>query len=189
MPERLARAGAGLAAAVEDLAAGCSVWVELAGVEAAEAGSLLRAAAAFPGGWGPQEVAGGRWAGNVWGGVGAALGGQAPWVGDSLAWDVVCGFPVPPLARPALGGPLIELIQRRSEARAAAEVARWVEAGSGRSLRVVAPGAAVWRSWSGRESAEIGVEYPLPCERNGELTAGVLECGGAAARAAIGGGL
>ena len=188
-PERLARAGFGVAVAVEDLAAGRSEWIELAGVGAAEAGDLVRAAAAFPGGWGPEEVAGEQWAGRVWGGVGAALGGDAPWTGDALAWDVVCGFPVPAVARPALGGSLVELVQRRTEARGAAAVERWLDAGPGRELRLIAPTDAVWRAWSGREAAEIGVEYPLPCERNGELTAGVLECGVAAARAAIGGGL
>jgi len=185
-PERLARAGAGLTVAVEDLAAGRSAWVELAGVDAAEAGGLLRAAAAFPGGWGPQVVPGGRWTGPVWGGVGAALGGGAPWAGDALSWDVVCGFPVPALARPALGGSLVELMQRRSEARAGAEVEGWLAAGAGRELRIIAPDAAVWRAWSGRDAAEIGVEYPLPWERNGELTAGVLACGAAAAKLALG---
>ncbi len=185
-PERLARAGASLAVAVEDVAAGGAAWVELAGVDAAEAGGLLRAAAAFPGGWGPQNVAGVRWAGPAWGGVGASYGGQAPWAGDALAWDVVCGFPVPALARPALGASLVEMVQRRSEAGAAAEVVLWLDGESGRSLRVVAPGAAAWRAWSGREAAEIGVEYPLPWERNGELTAGVLACGAAAARLALG---
>ncbi len=188
-PERLARAGADLAVAVEDPVAGRAAWVELGGVDAVEAGGLLRAAAAFPGGWGPQGVAGGGWAGPLWGGAGVVAGVEPPWAADGLEWDVVCGFPVPALARPALGGSLIELIQRRSEARAAAGVARWLERGSGRSLRVVAPDAAAWRAWSGREAAEIGVEYPLPWERNGELTAGVLACGAAAASAAVGGGL
>jgi hypothetical protein len=188
-PERLARAGAGLAVAVEDLGAGRSAWVELTGFDAAHAGDLVRAAAAFPGGWGPQEVAGEQWAGRVWGGVGAALGGDAPWTGDALAWDVVCGFPVPAVARPALGGSLVELVQRRTEARGAAAVERWLDAGAGRELRLIAPTDAVWRAWSGREKAEIGVEFPLPWERNGELTAGVLACGAAAATAAIAGGL
>ncbi|HQU34751.1 MAG TPA: hypothetical protein PLB88_10570, partial [Thermoanaerobaculaceae bacterium] len=144
------------------------------------------AAAAFPGGWGPQVVPGGRWAGPVWGGVGGALGGDAPWAEDALAWDVVCGFPVPAVARPVLGGALVELIQRRGEARAAIGVARWLQAGPGRSLRLIAPTEAAWRAWSGRDTAEIGVEYPLPWERNAELTAGVLACGAAATRLALG---
>ena len=189
VPERLRGSGATLAVAVEDLGAGRSAWVELAGVDASEAGEVMHAAAAFPGGWGPRAVAGGCWAGPVWGGVGAAFGGDAPWAGDAIGWDVVCGFPVPALARPALGGSLVELMQRRSEARAGAEVERWLAAGAGRPLRIIAPGVAVWRAWSEREAAEIGVEYPLPWERNGELTAGVLACGAAAARAAIGRGL
>ncbi len=185
-PERLARAGPGLAVAVEDLGAGRSAWVELTGVDAAQAGVLVRAAATFPGGWGPQEVAGGRWAGPVWGGVEAALGGEAPWSRDVLAWDVVCGFPLPAIARAALGGSLVELMQRRSESRAAAGVERWLHAAEGRSLRLIGPDAAAWRACSGRDASDIGVEYPLPWERNGELTAGVLACGAAAAKLALG---
>lgn len=181
-PERLARAGAAFSLAVEDVTLGESAWVELRGVPAAEAGDLVRAAAAFPGGWGPQRVAGERWAGPLWGGVGAALGGGAPWGGGAVAWDVVCGFPVPAVARPALGGALVELIQRRAEGAAAAGVSNWLEARGGRSARLIAPTEAAWRAAAGRAGAELGVEYPLPWERNGELTAGLLACGVAAAK-------
>ncbi len=181
VPERLTRAGAGLAVAVEDLGEGRSRWVDLTEVGAAEAGVLLRAAAAFPGGWPPVDVPGGRFAGPLWGGVGVGLG-RAPWAGDALEWDVVCGFPVPVVARPALGGSLLELMQRRVEGAAAAGVSNWLEARGGRSVRLIAPTEAAWRAASGRAGAELGVEYPLPWERNGELTAVALACGAAAAK-------
>ena len=181
VPERLSRAGAGLAVAVEDLGDGRSRWVDLTEASAAEAGAVLRAAAAFPGGWGPVDVPGSRFTGPVWGGVGTGLGG-APWAGDTLSWDVVCGFPVPAAARPALGGSLLELIQRRAEGRAAAGVTGWLEASGGRSVRLVAPTEAGWRASAGRVGADLGVEYPLPWERNGELTAAVLASGASAAR-------
>jgi hypothetical protein len=181
VPERLARAGAGLAVAVEELAGGRTRWIDLTAMSAGEAGALLGAAAAFPGGWGPREVPGGRFTGPVWGGVGVGVG-NAIWVGDALAWDVVCGFPVPVVARPALGGSLLELIQRRTEGRAADGVSSLLEARGGRSLRLVVPTEAVWRASAGRAGAELGVEYPLPWERNGELTAAALACGVAAAK-------
>ncbi len=182
VPERLSRAGAGLAVAVEDLGDGRSRWVDLTKMSAAEAGALLRATAAFPGGWPPVDVPGSRFTGSLWGGVGAGLGGDTPWAGDALAWDVVCGFPVPAATRPALGGSLLELIQRRAEGRAAAGVTGWFEARGGRSVGLVAPTEAAWRASAGRAGADLGVEYPLPWERNGELTAAVLACGASAAR-------
>jgi hypothetical protein len=175
LPERLHRAGATCAVAVEDLTAGRAGWVELAAVTAAGAAAALRAAVRFPAGWGP--VAGGDDAapGLRWGGAGvASVPGE--WPGVDEAWDVVCGFPVPPVTRPALGGSLLELVQRRDEVRAGA-------AAAGRP--VIAPAAASWAAWAARDGAELGVEYPLPWERNGELVGRLVEYGRFAARAAL----
>jgi hypothetical protein len=93
------------------------------------------------------------------------------------AWDVVCGFPVPVCPRPALGGSVLELIQRREEERAGAVVTGWHAGEAAGVLRVVAPTARAYLAWTGRENADLGVEYPLPWERNAELTAGMVRFG------------
>ena len=180
-PQRLTRRGAVLAVAVEDLTHGTSDWVDLATLGAMEAGAVLRAAAAFPAGWGPEPIEMGGSTRLFWGGVGIAFRGAMPAARDGRVWDVVCGFPVPAVGRPALGGALVELIQRRSEASAAAAVERWADGTGGGSLQVVAPTEHAWRVFSGRDGADLGVEYPLPWERNGELTAGLVRFGAFAA--------
>jgi hypothetical protein len=177
VPERLRRAGASCAVAVEDLAAGRAGWVELGAVAVADAAAALQATVRFPAGWGPVAGGGDSALALRWGGAGivADLGGW-PDAGDG--WDVVCGFPVPPVARPALGGSLLELVQRRDEVRVGAAAAR-----AGRP--VIAPAAASWAAWAVRDGAELGVEYPLPWERNGELVGRLVEYGRFAARTAL----
>ena len=170
-PQRLARRGATLAVAVEDLRRGTSDWVEFTTIGAMEAGAVLRAAAAFPGGWGPERIEMDGATRLFWGGVEAAFRGAMPVVGAGRVWDVVCGFPVPAVGRPAPGGALLELIQRRSEASAAAAVERWVDGAAAGTVRLVAPAERGWRVFSERDGADLGVEYPLPWDRNGELTA------------------
>jgi len=178
VPERLRRAGTSCAVAVEDLAAGRVDWVELGDATAGDAAWALRAAVRFPAGWGP--VAGGDDAAPAlrWGGAALAdsgLGGAAA----TDDWDVVCGFPVPPVARPALGSSLLELVQRREEVRSGAAIAA-----SGRA--VVAPSTASWVAWAARDGADLGTEYPLPWERNGELVEQLVAYGRSVARAAAG---
>ncbi|MGE5236041.1 MAG: hypothetical protein ACM3O7_06820, partial [Acidobacteriota bacterium] len=95
----------------------------------------------------------------------------------------VCGFPVPAVARPAAPANLIEILQRREET-AAAEV--WSRAPGGNAgLCVIAPTSARYRAWAGRVEAELGVEYPLPWERNGELARGLVDFGRFSAREAL----
>jgi len=183
--ERLKAARAGMAVAIEDVASGTAEWVELTDLADGETGAVLRAAAAFPAGWGPQRVERRGAAGRAWGGVGPALRGRPPWSGDARGWDVVCGFPVPAVRRPALGEALLELVQRRSEASAADAVTSWLEERGGPELRLVAPTAAGWSACSGRENADLGVEYPLPWERNGEVTGTILRFGALAAAGAV----
>jgi hypothetical protein len=185
VPARLARAGATLAVAVEDLVAGVGSWLDLAGLTPPQAGAVLRAAASFPAGWGPEPPDPHAPPRRLWGGVGAAL--QGPWPGaeDAADWDVVCGFPVPAVARPALGGALLELVQRRSECAAARAVGGWRSGRARGSTRILAPSAAAWREWAERDTAELGVEYPLPWERNAALTSGLVGFGAFAAREAI----
>ena len=179
IPERLRRAGASCAVAVEDLAAGRCEWVDLGARTAADAAAALRATVCFPAGWGP--VAGGDGAAPSlrWGGAGLADRELGPLAGAG-AWDVVCGFPVPPVARHGLGVSLLELVQRRDEVRAGTAVA--AAAAPGRA--VIAPAAASWKAWAARDGAELGVEYPLPWERNGDLVGMLAEYGRFAARAA-----
>jgi hypothetical protein len=85
--------------------------------------------------------------------------------------------------RPALGGSLHELIQRRQEAQAAAAVEGWLARLGGASPRVFAPSAAAYREWAARDNADIGVEYPLSWERNGALTGAIVRFGSFLARA------
>lgn len=176
-PQRLAQRGVTMIVAVEDLTGGAVEWIDLATIETGEAGLILRGAAAFPAGWGPEPATSGGATRLLWGGVGVAFRGAVPWAGDALGWDVVCGFPVPAVARPALGGALLELLQRRSETSAADAIMHLVDGPDGNSMRVVAPTDPVWRAWSGRDGADLGIEYPLPWERNGELAGAVVRFG------------
>jgi predicted acylesterase/phospholipase RssA len=177
VPERLARAGRGFAVAVEDVNSGEAAWVDLGGQPARRAGTLLRAAATFPAGWGPETSAEDEGMRCLWGGVGAALACDPPWVGGPPTWDVVCGFPVPVAVRPALGESLHELIQRRQEAYAAAAVSRWLARKGDASPRVIAPSATAYREWAERDNADLGIEYPLSWERNGALTGAMVRFG------------
>lgn len=182
VPERLARAGARCVVAVDDLGTGEAAWVELAELAPEPAGRMLRAAATFPAGWGPEIVVEGDNVRTLWGGVGVALACAPPWRSGQGAWDVVCGFPAPGMARTALGGSLLELMQRRQEARSAAAVGGWVGRPESASLRLIAPEAKAYRAWAARDNAELGAEYPLPWERNGELTASLVRFGAFVAR-------
>ena len=100
------------------------------------------------------------------------------WLSEAAGWDVVCGFPVPPVARPGLGDALLELVQRREEIRAGLTVSSWSSPG----LEVIAPTGAGYARWATRDGAELGIEYPLPWERNGELVGVLVEYGRVAAR-------
>jgi len=173
LPDRLADAEASCAVAVEDLAGGGALWLELGKLAAGDAVALLRAAATFPGGWGPSAM-GGEHAALRWGGVEAALRCDPP-VANARSWDVVCGFPVPAVPRPGIAGSIFELVQRRAELASAATLPRWL-AGCDET-RVWVPTAAAYQAWAGRDGAELGVEYPLPWERNGELLDGLIRFG------------
>lgn len=187
VPERLTRAGRSFAVAVEELTTGVTSWVELVGQRPERAAALLRAAATFPVGWGPEALTEGEATRRVWGGVGAALACDPPFGGGPAAWDVVCGFPVPVAVRSALGESLHELMQRRQEARAAAAVSRWIARGGEAPVRVVAPSDAAYREWAERDNADLGVEYPLPWERNGALTGAIVRFGAFVARGPVAG--
>ena len=178
LPGRLAAAGARASVALADLEGGTAGWVALETAGVADAGELLAAAATFAGGWGARRA---QAAGNrlVLGGVGA-LPTAAPDGATGPACDLVCGFPVPAVARPGLGGALFEAVQRRDEISAAAMIAAW-----GGGARLVAPTQMAYHAWAARDNAELGVEWPLPTERNGELTGLLVEFGAAAARAAL----
>lgn len=182
LPERLARLGRSFAVAVEELNSGKAAWTDLGGQPAREAGNLLRAAATFPAGWGPESSPEGEGMRRVWGGVGAALACDQPWDAGPSAWDVVCGFPVPVAVRPALGESLYELIQRREEASASAAVGRWIARSEDAAVRVIAPSVAAYREWAERDNADLGVEYPLSWERNGALTGAMVRFGAFVAR-------
>jgi len=179
LPGRLRAAGASAHVALADLGTGALEWVALGSAGAAEAGALLAAAATFAGGWGPRRVAAGGVDRLVLGGVGA-LPAAAPAGAFPETCDIVCGFPVPAAMRPGLGGALLETVQRRDECRAAAIVAGW-----GDAPRLLAPTPAGYRGWAARENADLGVEWPLPTERNGELAGLLVEFGAVVARAAL----
>jgi hypothetical protein len=177
LPGRLAAAGVGAGVALADLEGGTVGWFAVGGRQAAEAGELLTAAATFAGGWGPRRIAAA--AGRlVLGGVGS-LPHEAPERAGTLGCDLVCGFPVPAVARVGSAAALLETVQRRDELHGAAVIASWR-----RGARLVAPTAAAYRAWAGRDNAELDVEWPLPTERNGELTGLLVEFGAVAARAA-----
>jgi hypothetical protein len=48
---------------------------------------------------------------------------------------------------------------------------------------MVAPNEKAWRAFSGRDGADLGVEYPLSWERNGELVGALGRFGAFAAGA------
>ena len=168
LPARLARTGVRCAVPRIDLVSGHVAWLTLNGLEAEPAAEALLATATFAGGFPPRE---GR--ARVWGGVGGALMAGVH-LDPVLSWDVVCGFPVPPTERPAMGQSLFELVQRRDEIAAGAMLA---DLASGSGVRLLAPGEDGWRQVTGRPDAELGVEYPLPWERNGEVTALLMDLG------------
>lgn len=147
--------------ALEDVTTGRRSWCPL------HAGQQLLASCAFPMGWAPTGE-------GLWGGVGACGELEPPPLSvDEI--DVVCGFPVPAVERPGLGTGLLATVQRRDELLAARVVARWQEALP--AMRVWAPQAASYLKFSQRENALVGVEYPLPTERNGALCALMVEYG------------
>ncbi len=179
LPGRLHAAGAVAHVALADLGTGTLGWVALGPAEAAEAGALLAAAATFAAGWGPRRISAGGGDRLLLGGVGA-LPEDAPAGAAAGACDIVCGFPVPAVTRPGVAGALLEAVQRRDEMRAAASVASW-----GGGARLVAPTPAAYRGWAARDNAELGVEWPLPTERSGELAGLLVDFGVAVTRAAL----
>ncbi len=177
VPGRLRRAGSRCAVGVEDLTEGRCGWLELGELAADAAGEVLRAAASFPAGWGPVERREGglpRW---WWGGVGAAATAGWPQDDGGLCWDVVCGFPVPSVVRPGLGSGLMETLQRREECRAATTVLAWCSSALAQRFFLVAPERERYLRWAGRDTADLGVEYPLPWECNGEVVLAASEFG------------
>lgn len=174
LPERLRTRGKRLAVAVDDLTSGLATWISLEASTAAEAAEALRATSRFPAGWPALEGTAGQ---LLWGGVGAAVEEGCPGLTNATpGWDVVCGFPVPPVPRPGLGPGVLELVQRRAEVRAARLVQRWLarpEVG----LRVLAPTTHAWAICSESAAAELGVEYPLPWECNAGLALQLVELG------------
>lgn len=178
--ERLVARGVRCTVAVTDLEWGVHRWVELAGVGDGEAARLLRAAAAFPGGWGPV---GGEGSTLLAGGVEAAQDLAAVLAEGPGEWDVVCGFPVPAARRPGLSAALLEQVQRRGEMGSASLLAR-IQASPPVSIRLVAPGERLWREFARRDGADLGCEYPVPAERNAELVSLLVAFGAFAARTA-----
>ncbi len=176
LPERLRRAGARTAVAVHDLDLGESRWHPIESVGAPEAVGVLTAAACFPAGWPPLAAHSESSPGPLWGGVAAVPGGGVPTALKAARWDVVCGFPVPAARRSAAGPSLFELVQRRDLDGAAERVRGWRRELGG-AVRVVAPTAEAWTRFADRDGADLGLEYPLPWEQNGELTALVLSFG------------
>lgn len=176
LPARLRRFGTHLEVAVCDLAEGESRWVALESLEPAPAAGILEAVARFPGGWGPAVDAGRKPPEVLWGGVGAIPPDGLP---GTTGWDVVCGFPVPAVPRPGGSDVIWETLQRRDELQAGRLVSGWVSRNVP-AVRLVAPSEGDLRLASGRPDAELGVEYPLPWERNGELCGVLVRMGEAA---------
>jgi hypothetical protein len=182
-PPDLASRGLRCAVAVCDLSRGANRWVELVETDTSEAPGIMQAAAAFPAGWGPVEAPCGGGAAILAGGVEAAGGIAVPPSTEPLSWDIVCGFPVPAVRRTGLGTSLLEQVQRRTEIAAAGLVSQLFESGAVPGGRLFAPTEQVYALWASREGAELGIEYPLPCERNGDLVLGLLEFGAFVVRA------
>jgi hypothetical protein len=180
VPDRLAAAKATCSVLVEDLASGRREWEALESLEADDASRLLLAAASFPGGWGAVGEPPDRW-----GGVGLLAGTAREWAEACTAWDVVCGFPVPAARRAEVGATLVEAVQRRDELAAGGEVAAWAAGALGVPVRVLAPAQDTWLEFEERESADLGLEYPLPWERNGELAGRLVRYGAFAAEVVL----
>ncbi|MCS7183324.1 MAG: hypothetical protein NZ869_09485 [Thermoanaerobaculum sp.] len=144
----------------ENLVSGERGWIPL------RQGEQLLVTAAFPWGWPARE--------GIWGGVGACAELEPPPLG-SEAVDLVCGFPVPAVERPGQGAALIGANPRREELVAARTAVRW--ASHWPQVRVFAPQQRAYLDWSQRDSALLGVEYPLPLEQNGELMAQLVRFG------------
>jgi len=172
LPQRLQRRQVTAWVAKVELGEGRAQWHELAHLPAAEATAALVAACTFPGGWAARGETT-----RAWGGVGVLPLLPPVVFGEASEWDVVCGFPLPPAPRSWLGGAVWEQLQRRDEVAAAWAVTNWGEAAAPGTWRLVAPTAAGWRRAEGREDAELGVEYPLPWERNGELARRLVAAG------------
>lgn len=185
VPMRLRQRGARAFVLLQEVASGRVIWEELTHLDAIPALEALTGACTFPGGWGPHQGETGR---RHWGGVGLLAGTPPEVAGLCAAWDIVCGFPMPPVAREWVSSSLWEQVQRRDEALAARAVAGWVSAMTQTEVMIIAPEAELWRRVEKREDAELGVEYPLAGERNGELAARLLGAGSAAAAEAGPGG-
>ncbi|MEW6337930.1 MAG: hypothetical protein AB1625_11090 [Acidobacteriota bacterium] len=183
LPGRSRRGGVGLWAAVEDMVDGRRGWLDLTAGHAAEAAGNLDAAARFPVGWPPRRESEPPGESIRWGGTGA-LPESLPEEVLNARVDLVCGFPVPPARRPELGDSLLELAQRRDEIGAAVRAQAWAQLLC-RDSRVLAPDGRAWVEWSGRDGADLGVEYPLPWSRNGEVAAAIIQFGREAARRAL----
>lgn len=182
IPERLRRAAVACAVAVHDIRRGACRWEALQGIGPRDAGGILVAAASFPGGWPPWQADSPEGPRMLWGGVSAApVAAPVPTRTEVVRWDLVCGYPVPATGRPAAGRSLFELVQQRDEARAAEVVQCW-ERELGSAVRLVAPGDDDWTGLAGRAGADLGLEYPMPWEHNGELVGLVLELGRRVAR-------
>jgi hypothetical protein len=167
---RLVAAACSCNVAVTGLRQGSAKWVGLECIAPQDAFEIVQAAACFPGGWPAGTSEQGE---LLWGGVSAAVLAGLP---DLAMCDVVCGFAVPGVERPALGRSLLELVQRRDEVAAAAAVQGWCAGQSGRR-RLLAPNRSLWAAGGADPDAELGVEYPLPWERNAGLVRRLLELG------------
>lgn len=178
VPMRLKQSGARAFVLVQEVESGRVIWEDLSQLDPFSALDALTGACTFPAGWGPHQGEGG---GRFWGGVGLLAGAPPDVFRLRDAWDVVCGFPVPPVAREWVSDSLWEQVQRRDEALAARAVAGWVTAVAPAEVMLIAPEAGLWRRVENREDAELGVEYPLAGERNGELAVRLLAAGSAAA--------
>ncbi len=178
LPARLRRQGVRALALTLDVRRGQLRWERLEELQPAAAHEALAAACTFPAGWGAHQGTGGE---RRWGGVGLLAGAATDVARLADAWDVVCGFPVPAVERDWLSNSLFEQVQRRDEVFAAGAVADWVNSSREREASVVAPTAPLWCRVEGREDAELGVEYPLAWERNGELIPRLIAAGLAAA--------
>lgn len=154
------------------LTGGDANWVQLEREDTFGISRFLGVTAGFAGGFPPRPGTpdGESWA---WGGVAAAIVAGLD-LDPRLQWDVVCGFPVPPRVRRTLGTSLFELVQRRDEIAAGRSLAP-MRSRSG--IRVIAPDEVGWRQVTSRPDAELDAEYPLPWERNGEMTVLLVSLG------------
>ena len=163
--------------AVCDLAEGVSRWVDLEALDPSQAATILEAAARFPGGWGPAVDVGRTPPELLWGGAGAIPPDDLP---GTMGWDVVCGFPVPAVPRPGGSPASGRRCSVETSCRSVHLVSGWLSRNVD-GFRLVAPSEDDLRLASGRPDAELGVEYPLPWERNGELCGVLVRMGEAAA--------